>query len=96
MSVVVKEIVSSKIFVFTKGAVEAILQKVKKTDASIELHATDMAATGLRTLCFAYRELEPHAIGETSFSNLDWEKVADNKLEKNMNLLAVTGVEDTL
>ncbi len=46
-----------------------------------------MASEGYRTLVFGAKELT---------ENLDWENLKPEMIEKNLNLLAVTGVEDLL
>jgi magnesium-transporting ATPase (P-type) len=49
--------------------------------------AETMALKGLRTLYFAYKQLDPE---------LNLESLTDEILESNMLLLGVTGVEDSL
>ena len=46
-----------------------------------------MASKGYRTLVFGTKELA---------ENLDWENLKPEIVENNLNLLAVTGVEDLL
>ena len=63
MTVVVKEVHSAKIIVFTKGADSSVAPLCKKNgifnsqDTKTMDHLDSFASEGLRTLAFAYKEI---------------------------------------
>ncbi|KAI4363845.1 hypothetical protein MLD38_020012 [Melastoma candidum] len=108
MSVVVKENDTEKIFLLTKGADEAILpcayagQQTRTFTEAVEQYSQ----LGLRTLCFAWRELMPDEYHEWSLvfkeanSTLvdrEW-RIAEacQRIEHDFEILGVSAIEDHL
>lgn len=86
-SIILKSIETNKIYIYSKGADISIIPKLtNQNDESIHF-VNEFAREGLRTLLFAYRELD-----ESELVNLGTPEL----LEKNLELLAITGVEDLL
>lgn len=59
MSVLMKNVATEKMYLFTKGADDKILPQLKPEhhDQQINEHLELFARQGLRTLCIAYREV---------------------------------------
>lgn len=108
MSVVLKEVHSGKLMLLTKGADEVIFsslrigQQVKQIAEAVD----HFAQTGLRTMCLACRDLEESEYiswskkfkdASTSVKDREW-KIAEvcEQLERNLELLGVTAIEDKL
>ncbi|XP_038049880.1 probable phospholipid-transporting ATPase IF isoform X2 [Patiria miniata] len=106
MSVIIKN-PEGNVQVLCKGAESTILARSVSGQKDITLdHVNDYAVEGLRTLCFAKRELSPeeyedfhHQLHEASTA-LDGreEKLTQvfNNVEQELHLLGATGVEDKL
>ncbi|XP_062987976.1 phospholipid-transporting ATPase IF isoform X2 [Elgaria multicarinata webbii] len=106
MSVIVENPSGEKLL-FTKGADSVILPRSK--DGEIEktrIHVDEFALKGLRTLCVAYRRFTAEEYQEvekrlhkakTALQQRE-ERVAEvyNFIEKDLELLGATGVEDKL
>ncbi|XP_060098563.1 phospholipid-transporting ATPase IF isoform X3 [Heteronotia binoei] len=106
MSVIVESPSGDKLL-FTKGAESAILPystrgEIEKT----RVHVDEFALKGLRTLCVAYRRFTPEEYEEvdqrlyeakTALQQRE-ERLAEafNFIEKDLELLGATGVEDKL
>jgi phospholipid-translocating ATPase len=63
MSVIVKRVTDSKIFIFTKGADEKLTPLASSSQNQVDLHSlrdnvNNFAREGYRTLAFAMRELK--------------------------------------
>lgn len=108
MSVVIREADQGKIMLLTKGADEAILPFIRLDQQfrPVAEVAESYARMGLRTLCLAYREIESDEYqrwssefreASSSLTEREW-KVAEvcQRLERNFELLGVTGIEDKL
>ncbi|KII69687.1 Phospholipid-transporting ATPase IB [Thelohanellus kitauei] len=109
MSVIAKS-PSNRNFIFSKGADNAIIQRLKVIGD--EIHETTsfyldfFAKNGLRTLCVAYKELgeveTELAVSnfKDAFVNLEHRQTlidqASNEIEKDFTLLGCTGIEDLL
>ena len=97
-TMVVKSPIDSKIYIFTKGAEEAIypllvpesLQTVETKTQQRNLD--EFAEEGLRTLVFAMRVLET----SPEFSELEVQKMAESGIEKDLLLLGTSGLSDKL
>ncbi|XP_048361178.1 phospholipid-transporting ATPase IF isoform X3 [Sphaerodactylus townsendi] len=106
MSVIVENSSGDKLL-FTKGAESAVLPystrgEIEKT----RIHVDEFALKGLRTLCVAYRKFTPEEYKEvdqrlheakTALQQRE-ERLAEafNFIEKDLDLLGATGVEDKL
>ena len=86
MSVVVKADDNKK-YVFTKGADSSLLEMTSEPTDKLVEEVESLAAQGLRTLVFGYKELD---------SSIDTTNLSVEEAEKNLILLGVTGVEDLL
>lgn len=109
MSVVVRD-PQGRIFLFCKGADNVIFSRLRQEDSESVSFCSgvleDFAVDGLRTLCFAYREISPldyeHWLVEwTSAINTVNNRqeaidAAAEMIETSMTLLGATGVEDKL
>ncbi len=114
MSVLVHD-KDGKYYLFSKGADNVILERLKhfseNSTEALQLHNSmkhleNFASEGLRTLCFAYKELE----AETAVAWLEKWNVALNtvndrqsviddvadEIEANLTFIGATGVEDRL
>ena len=92
MSVVVQNMDTDKVYMFTKGAdlsIVNILNEHGEFEESTIENLDSFAAEGLRTMMLAKRELTPEEI-----ANIDELEAED--LEKGMTLLGGTGLEDKL
>lgn len=94
MSVIVKRDSDNKVFNFIKGADMAIIPIIsesgKHTSTKTISCMNQIAAKGYRTLMFAYKELD---------ESLDADQLKDineNELDKDVELLGITGLEDML
>ena len=83
MSIVVRNLATRKVYVFTKGA-DCTVIEMSKQNKQAELDVEYFANQGLRTLVFAYKELQ-------SLGSLIREDV-----ECNLTILGATGVEDLM
>lgn len=109
-SVIVKDLQNNKIYLFTMGADDVILSKLKKgQDKEVETISNqldDFAKEGLRTLCLAKRELDDNilktfmpAFEKASASIENREQVlADlyKTIEIDLTLSGATAIEDRL
>jgi magnesium-transporting ATPase (P-type) len=75
-----------QVLLLAKGADSAILERCKTRDTQVEEAVDYFANLGFRTLTFGFRELQ--------LEQLD--ALTQDELETQMELLAVTGVEDLL
>jgi phospholipid-transporting ATPase len=115
MSVIVRD-ENGKIIVFCKGADNVIQERLhasieNSTEKIIEnktiQHLEEFATVGLRTLCFAYCELDPIFYEEWRLKDYnpaatsvhDREKLLDDayaKIEKDFTLVGASAIEDRL
>ena len=102
MSVVVRDKVDGKLYVFAKGAETQIFERLTpESHASamktqIDAQVYNFGCQGLRTLVFAMREMT-----EEEFASIDWSNQANpvalsDACERDLTILACTGVEDEL
>lgn len=103
MSVVVRDLRDGKLRVISKGADSVICDSLKESEKnelkSINSKLSELAETGLRTLTFGYKEIDAKDFIEwKKESTKSEEKLLEyeNKLEKELNFLGVTAIEDTL
>uniref|UniRef100_A0A8B9BUC5 Phospholipid-transporting ATPase n=1 Tax=Anser brachyrhynchus TaxID=132585 RepID=A0A8B9BUC5_9AVES len=106
MSVIVESPSGEKLL-FTKGAESSILPRSKSGEIDkTRVHVDEFALKGLRTLCVAYRRFTPEEYQEigkrlhearTALQQRE-ERLADvfNFIERDLELLGATGVEDKL
>ncbi|KAJ7324730.1 hypothetical protein JRQ81_017750 [Phrynocephalus forsythii] len=106
MSVIVESPSGDKLL-FTKGAESVILPRSKGGEIEkTRIHVDEFALKGLRTLCVAYRKFTPKEYQEvekrlfeakTALQQRE-ERVAEayDFIEKDLDLLGATGVEDKL
>lgn len=86
------------IYVYVKGADSSIMKMSGNANTSeAEREAERFAAMGLRTLVFAYKktsieQLNPHNVDEHDF----WESLQSSDVETDLEIVAVTAVEDLL
>ena len=91
MSVVVKHPgKTDRAICFVKGADSAILPLCRGNNKEVERSIEQMARKGLRTLCYARKEIYWNGTRDATF-DLPIEEV-----ESDLTLLAATGVEDLL
>ena len=94
MSVIVKRESDGRVFNFIKGADSGIMASLKEGEAPDQSetlgHVNDFANEGLRTLVFAFKELDG-AVTEGSLEDIN-----EDELESNLELLGATGLEDVL
>ncbi|XP_053566150.1 phospholipid-transporting ATPase IF [Bombina bombina] len=106
MSVIVQS-PNGETILFTKGAESSILPNAKCGEIDrIRLHVDEFALKGLRTLCIAYRkftseeyqEVEKQLFEARTALQQREERLAEvfNLIEKDLELLGATGVEDKL
>ncbi|XP_068137185.1 phospholipid-transporting ATPase IF isoform X3 [Hyperolius riggenbachi] len=106
MSVIVQSPSGDKIL-FTKGAESAILPNTKNGELErTRLHVDEFASKGLRTLCVAYRRFTAEEYQEIDYQLNEArtalqqreERLAEvfNFIEKDLEILGATGVEDKL
>ena len=114
MSVLVQD-AAGKYFLFSKGADNVILERLQQdADDSLESlklnntlkHLEKFASEGLRTLCFAFRELEAEAAVEwlerwnVALNTVnDRQRIIDevaDEIERDLVFIGATGVEDRL
>lgn len=114
MSVLVQDS-TGKYFLFSKGADNVILSLLHKLeDSSVEsaklansmVHLEHFASQGLRTLCFAYKEIDPEAAVKwlekwsVALNTVnDRQRVIDGvaaEIENELLFIGATGVEDCL
>uniref|UniRef100_A0A8B9I4W1 Phospholipid-transporting ATPase n=1 Tax=Anser brachyrhynchus TaxID=132585 RepID=A0A8B9I4W1_9AVES len=100
-------IVEREKLLFTKGAESSILPRSKSGEIDkTRVHVDEFALKGLRTLCVAYRRFTPEEYQEigkrlhearTALQQRE-ERLADvfNFIERDLELLGATGVEDKL
>ncbi|KAM9231066.1 phospholipid-transporting ATPase IF, partial [Leptosomus discolor] len=106
MSVIVESPSGEKLL-FTKGAESSVLPRSKSGEIDkTRIHVDEFALKGLRTLCVAYRRFTPEEYQEiskrlhearTALQQRE-ERLADvfNFIERDLELLGATGVEDKL
>uniref|UniRef100_A0A8D0KRC0 P-type ATPase C-terminal domain-containing protein n=1 Tax=Strix occidentalis caurina TaxID=311401 RepID=A0A8D0KRC0_STROC len=106
MSVIVESPSGEKLL-FTKGAESSVLPRSKSGEIDkTRIHVDEFALKGLRTLCIAYRRFTPEEYQEigkrlhearTALQQRE-ERLADvfNFIERDLELLGATGVEDKL
>lgn len=92
MSVIVKNEQDGKHYAYVKGADSSVFPMCTATSKDIvdrsEKHVEDMAMKGLRTLCYGMKEFD--------LAGRDPMDVEVSEIEKDLSLLAATGVEDLL
>ncbi|CDW80053.1 probable phospholipid-transporting atpase ih [Stylonychia lemnae] len=97
MSVIVKNVQSQKIYLFSKGADMAILPILKFEKSSEDIHKETLsninkyAKQGFRILVFGYREIE-----ESQLQSILRGKLNSQQVECGLSLLGITAVEDLL
>ena len=108
MSVFVQNVDSGKIFLYSKGADETILNSCAESESryKIEADIDHFAKFGLRTLCIAYREVDhddfDRWLAKFDCANTSLENREENVLqcyseaENGLILLGVTAIEDRL
>lgn len=108
MSVVLREGHTGKLILLTKGADEVIFPCVQKDEyvKQVAEAVEHYAQMGLRTMCLAWRDVEDTEYNDwskkfkdacTSIKDREWkmEEVCQ-QLERNLDLLGVTAIEDKL
>jgi len=104
MCLVAREVRTTKVFVFVKGA-DSVMQKLlrqgdAKHDQVVKKVFEDVehfSGQGLRTLVFAYRELDFLSdSGLIHVMKKGWNALRQNQIEKDLTILGATGVEDIL
>ena len=110
MSVILQDDQSGKLFIITKGAETSIFPICDNSDSSVfksSKAVEDFSIEGLRTLCFAFREISTdefsnwsekwiaavNTIGAKRQEALD---SAASEIESNLKLIGVSGIEDRL
>mmetsp|Transcript_23944 Transcript_23944/g.36674 ORF Transcript_23944/g.36674 Transcript_23944/m.36674 type:complete len:92 (+) Transcript_23944:1648-1923(+) len=91
MSIIVRNKATRKITMFTKGADVTMEPRIADTKYSEDMleRMDGFASIGLRTLMFAYKELDD------DFEVPESDTVIE-ELENNLILIGITGLEDTL
>lgn len=102
---------NGKILVITKGADNAIYERLVPGDASLlnktALHLEDFAKEGLRTLCLAQKEIDEKTFDDWHLRAKEAHAVIDdsrdqlidalnNEMERDFRLLGGTAIEDRL
>eukprot|EP00352_Strombidinopsis_acuminata_P001052 CAMPEP_0176346888 /NCGR_PEP_ID=MMETSP0126-20121128/6582_1 /TAXON_ID=141414 ORGANISM="Strombidinopsis acuminatum, Strain SPMC142" /NCGR_SAMPLE_ID=MMETSP0126 /ASSEMBLY_ACC=CAM_ASM_000229 /LENGTH=95 /DNA_ID=CAMNT_0017694663 /DNA_START=430 /DNA_END=717 /DNA_ORIENTATION=- len=90
MSIIVRDEITGKLLMFVKGAdtsVFPICKDMTEQDKETYKHVDYLAKKGLRTLCFAMKEVSE---GE------DFENMTAAEAERDMTFLGATAVEDLL
>lgn len=105
MGVIVQHHVSKVVTLYVKGADTVMAKKVRYNDW-LDEECGNLAREGLRTLVFAKRELSAteyaafvrkwQTARTTSVNRKEAMAAVQSEIERDMNLLAVTGVEDKL
>lgn len=107
MSVFLQDDQTGKYFLVSKGAESTIFPLCSNSIERADVAVKEFSLQGLRTLCFAYRELEAH---EASDWISQWNEAmstfgpdrqialdaASSKIESNLTLIGVSGIEDRL
>ena len=99
MSSVLVRTPEGRIFAYVKGSDDAITAILKRdfardvADAQILADINNFASKGLRTLVFAFKELDNV---NANNSGQGWDNIACEYVESDLTLLGVTGVEDVL
>jgi magnesium-transporting ATPase (P-type) len=103
MSVVVRDTATKKIYVFVKGADSSIKTMLKKGDPAHDQVVKKVyedvevfAEQGLRTLTFAYRELNETTEWVSEIMLNGWDSLRSRDVESEMTICGATGVEDLL
>lgn len=109
MSVIVREVGSRKVSLFTKGADSVMfpLLEQKQDLTQVELHINDFAREGLRTLVVGERELDSREFSEwfevwhklllsSTPDKAERQAAHGARLEVDLTLLGVTAIEDKL
>ncbi|EAY19929.1 phospholipid-translocating P-type ATPase, flippase family protein [Trichomonas vaginalis G3] len=104
MSIIVQREGDSNAIIYTKGADNVIYQRAASTKYNNEVN--EFSAEGLRTLVFSSRILEDEEIEKFVEEYKEAAASLDNReqkldsvatsIEKNLNIIGVTGVEDRL
>ena len=103
MSVVVRNQIDGRAYVLAKGADSEIMSRLSPDSQTgalksrVDREARRFGRLGLRTLCFAMRELSAEELATTA----NWLETEDvqtiqNLCEKDLTLLGCTGLEDKL
>lgn len=90
MSIVIKDEVSGRARLYVKGADTSVLpicQNMSDEDKETAKHVDYLAKKGLRTLCFAMKEIS---------ADEDFENMTAAEAEKDLTFLGATAVEDLL
>lgn len=107
MSVIVEDEASGKKVLYTKGADSVMVPRLAGEDHGFAMqHVDGFARSGLRTLVFGYRELadeeyevwrkEQHEASLSLVNRTEMLASAADGIEKDLEFLGVTGVEDKL
>ncbi len=105
MTVIAKNLQNNKIYVFTKGAPEQILnicdQKISKAKTTLLTKSqledisqlnTKLAASALRSIAFAYKEITAKDLDQI-LANSNFDQKTHN-LERKMNFIGLTAMHD--
>lgn len=105
MGIIVQDHQNGSIALYVKGADTVMSKKVRYNDW-LDEECGNLAREGLRTLVYAKRELSPaeHAVfaerwqtaRTSSFNRKEAMEAVQSDIERDMNLIALTGVEDKL
>ncbi len=106
MGIIVRDAASGEAFFFEKGA-DVVMSSIVMANDWLEEECTNMAREGLRTLVIARRRLSEEALASFDEAYQEarvsivgrsehMQRVVEQHLERDLELLAVTGVEDKL
>lgn len=91
MSMVIKDMTSNKVTLYVKGADTSVFPRCENNmtaeDKITQDHVDMLAKKGLRTLCFAKKDLT----GDEDFENME-----AGEVETDLQFLGATAVEDLL
>jgi len=96
-SMVIRDPVDQKLYMFSKGADETIFELLKqgtvKDDNKIKMqeHVDEFAKNGLRTLVYAMRILDDPEMTESKVKSMP-----EIELERDLTLIGVSGMADQL
>jgi magnesium-transporting ATPase (P-type) len=107
MSVIVKDLKTKEIFLFTKGAEDSIFSSCSSGNiGQCDKNITQFARLGWRTLAFSYKKLSNDELREynrlllEAYNNISSRDLKINeafkKIECGLTLVGATGIEDRL
>ena len=102
MSVVVRDRVSGKVYVFVKGAESQIMNRLSPESMHNELttrvhsEVYRFGSLGLRTLVFAMREMTDEECNSIDWTDSQKADLIAPDYERNLTVIGCTGVEDEL